>query len=137
MIELISHSKPVHVKPSLYAVYYEILKEVAKNYGYNLVLHGSLNRDMDLIAIPWAEEVKPHYPMIEEFAEILGGKIMVDDENRRKYLEKLFHGRLQYVININRDLVMTYEGLGITEIKHHQNAQYYLDISITPMVNVE
>ena len=48
--------KPTHAKPSYYAIMFEPLKKIAIKYGYNLVLHGSLNRDMDLIAIPWIEK---------------------------------------------------------------------------------
>ena len=47
-------SKPKHIKPGLYAIYFENLKDIACEYGFNLVVHGSLNRDLDLIAIPWA-----------------------------------------------------------------------------------
>lgn len=46
-----------------------------------------------------------------------------------------YHGRYNYVINLNRDLVMKYEGMGKTEIKHYQDPQYYIDISVTPMIS--
>ena len=45
--------KPIHAKPSLFAFYFEVIKEIGLKYGYNIVLHGSMNRDLDLIAIPW------------------------------------------------------------------------------------
>lgn len=32
----------------------EPLREVARRYGYALGVHGSLRRDIDLIAVPWA-----------------------------------------------------------------------------------
>jgi len=69
-------TKPIHVKPSLYAHYFITLKAIALEFGYNLVLHGSLNRDLDLIAIPWEPEVKSHDTMIGRFAHALGGRIM-------------------------------------------------------------
>ena len=59
--------KPVHVKPSYYAIMFQPLKEIALRYGYNLVLHGSLNRDMDLIAIPWEDNLGNVEKMILEF----------------------------------------------------------------------
>ena len=52
-------SKPLHAKPNIYAYYFEALKAIAKEYGYNLVVHGSMNRDLDLIAIPWVNDPKP------------------------------------------------------------------------------
>ena len=33
------------------------LREVARSLGYALCVHGSLKRDIDLVAVPWAEEV--------------------------------------------------------------------------------
>ena len=30
-----------------------MLCDVAREMGYALALHGSMNRDMDLIAVPW------------------------------------------------------------------------------------
>ncbi len=42
-------SKPIHVKPQFYTYAFLPLKEIALRYGYNLVIHGSMNRDMDLI----------------------------------------------------------------------------------------
>lgn len=50
-------TKPIHAKPSLYAFYFDVIKEIGLQYGYNIVLHGSMNRDLDLIAIPWQEQI--------------------------------------------------------------------------------
>lgn len=33
----------------------EPMRRVAKDIGYALTVHGSLNRDIDLVAIPWRE----------------------------------------------------------------------------------
>lgn len=126
--------KPIHAKPSIYAFYFEVLKEIAKEYGYNLVLHGSMNRDLDLIAIPWQQEIKPYLPMIEEFANVLGGSILPESEEDRNEFAKIYHGRRNYVININRDLVMKYNGMGKTQIENYSDPQYYIDISVTPCV---
>lgn len=110
--------KTIHIKPSIYAYFFYELKEIALKYGYNLVLHGSLNRDLDLIAIPWEQEVLPREEMVEEFANYLGGYIMLQDGFKSK---GTYHGRQIYVININRMLD-----------KEGNDKQYYLDISIMP-----
>jgi hypothetical protein len=124
-------SKPIHVKPSLYAYYFQDLKEIALEFGYNLVLHGSLNRDLDLVAIPWSEKLGSVRKMIEKMTKRLGGEILLRGSDKRKtinmYGEKP-HGRIVYVININREHYID-ENDG--EYKHHQ---YYLDISVTPVV---
>lgn len=38
-----------------YACIYAMLIPVAREHGYALAIHGSLNRDLDLIAVPWTE----------------------------------------------------------------------------------
>lgn len=116
--------KPIHVKPGLYAHYFYDLKAIALTYGYNLVLHGSLNRDLDLIAIPWQAELKPHGEMIKEFAVHLGGKIMYTEDSIPNGYTVTHHGRMHYVINLNR-------GGYINEV-YKPDPQYYLDISVMP-----
>ena len=110
--------KPIHVKPAMYAYFYEELKVIALKYGYNLVLHGSMNRDLDLIAIPWQPILKPHKEMIQEFAEYLGGEIEWES------CTPAYHGRLWYVINIRRR---------DEHDNYKEDHQYYLDISVTPV----
>lgn len=110
-------TKPIHAKPSLYAFYFEALKGVALEYGYNLVLHGSLNRDLDLIAIPWQEKVGDLIEMLNKFSEAIGGFWTdMNDEYPKP------HGRKTYVIHVNRAGAWN----------NYQDAQYYIDISVTP-----
>lgn len=50
-------------KPSyapLYCALYPELAELFRTHGYALAIHGSLQRDFDLIAIPWTK--KPSTP---------------------------------------------------------------------------
>jgi len=117
-------AKPTHVKPSLYAMFFHDLKEIAFSYGYNLVLHGSLNRDMDLVALAWNDEVKDHGEMIKEFAKLLGGSLMMQEFGGKFYeYTPANHGRLYYIINLWR---------GGTKQKPNEDSQYYLDISVFP-----
>lgn len=46
--------KPANNAPVYASIYHEFA-EVAREFGYALAIHGSLARDFDLIAIPWAE----------------------------------------------------------------------------------
>jgi hypothetical protein len=39
-----------------YVAMYPILCEVARAHGYALAIHGTVQRDLDLVAIPWMEE---------------------------------------------------------------------------------
>jgi hypothetical protein len=125
--------KPIQAKPSLYAHFFYDLKELALKYGYNLVLHGSLHRDLDLIAIPWSEDIGSHEEMIEEFVSVLGGDLMYANGVERKHApvdtdwdkyKTTHHGRMQYVINLNRS--------GKDKAGNWVDHQYYLDISVVP-----
>lgn len=124
--------KPIHAKPSLYAFYFDVIKEIGLEYGYNIVLHGSMNRDLDLIAIPWQEQIGDKTEMLNKIAEAIGGQILFElDEDRKGFSEK-FHGRQSYVVNINRTIKAKYQGM-ITEFEEHADPQYYIDISVLPV----
>jgi len=113
--------KPIHAKPCLYAFYYEELKTIAREYGYNLVLHGSMNRDLDLIAIPWVNDPKDEFEMIQHFDRHLRGYY---SEQKDNYLFSMLPaGRKSYVINLNRSGAWN----------NYEDAQYYIDISVTPL----
>jgi hypothetical protein len=126
IMEVKTPSKPIHAKPSYYAIMFEPLKAIALKYGYNLVLHGSLNRDMDLIAIPWNQELGSVEGMINEFCEYVGGKIHPMEKPNAP------HGRKWYIIDIYRG---GYEqSRGISEMVYHEDPQTYIDISVTPII---
>ncbi len=122
--------KPIHVKPGMYALFYEDLKIIAKEHGYNLVLHGSINRDLDLIAIPWIDDPMPELKMILAFDEYLTGKhtITSSGDIASAYMHSILPGgRKSYVICLNRgDRKGEWTGY---------DSQYYLDISVTPTLN--
>ncbi len=105
--------KPIHAKASLYANCFFMLKEIAFRYGYNLVIHGSMSRDLDLIAIPWIHKTKPVDKMIKAFAKALGGTV-------QKHISEMPHGRKAYVIDLARF------------DKNYYDRQYYVDISVMP-----
>lgn len=48
-----------------YASMWEDLKNAALNCGWALGLHGSLNADMDIMAMAWVEDAKPIDEMIK------------------------------------------------------------------------
>ncbi|MEM1039408.1 MAG: hypothetical protein AAGI12_08050 [Pseudomonadota bacterium] len=48
--------KPANSAP-VYACMYQGLADLARDHGYALAAHGSLARDFDLIAVPWAASV--------------------------------------------------------------------------------
>jgi len=117
--------KSIHVKPSFYTYCFEELKIIAKRYGYNLVIHGSMNRDMDLIAIPWNVLFGTVDSMIEEFADYLHASIMPLTE-KQKYCFP--HGRYSYILEMRRSFPI------FGDKEWEQDKQWYLDISVIPTI---
>lgn len=52
------------------------LKEVAKNHGYALAVHGTMTRDLDLIAIPWVDNYTEKNKLAEELQMVACGFTM-------------------------------------------------------------
>lgn len=125
--------KPIHAKPSLFSFYFEIIKEIGLKYGYNIVLHGSMNRDLDLIAIPWEENISDKELMVDEIVAVIGGTLLMQNRSVNDTIGTRFdykpHNRIVYIININRDFEMKFNGL-VSEIKEYADPQYYIDLSI-------
>lgn len=124
--------KPIHAKPSLYAFYFELIKEIGLKFGYNIVLHGSMNRDLDLIAIPWESVVGDKSIMLNEICEAIGGDIMNEDIDNFKKFSEQHHGREAYIININRYISSKFNGVYHEFVYGYPDPQYYIDISILP-----
>lgn len=119
-----TEGKPPKFKPALYAYIYQELQAVVYKMGYNLVIHGSLNRDCDMILIPWAEKVGGELTTLKLMAETIGGDLMKHtNDPKNPYRSYLYQGRKSYVINLRRG--ETIKGVWVDH-------QYYLDISVTP-----
>jgi hypothetical protein len=117
--------KPVYVKPALYCMFYEHLKQIAQEYGYNLVVNGSMNRDLDLIAIPWVDNPKSEQDMIKDFQKYLTGRIITGTDGLVHYTT-LPGNRHSYVIDLNR-------GDKHGEWVRFADEEYYLDISVVQL----
>ncbi len=117
--------KPIQTKPMLYAHYLGLLQERARQMGYNLLLHGSLARDCDLVAVPWTYSPADHFELIAELDYILTGyRGCVSREYNYSVLPG---GRHSYVINLNRG--------GYAGEQYQEDPQFYLDISVTPLAH--
>ena len=127
--------KPTHAKPQLYAYYFLTLKEIARDMGYNLVVHGSMARDLDLIAIPWVNEPMPVLNLIDEISKQLTGTC----PDRSEYKEYYKHtiqpgGRQAFIIDLNRGgYKRTEDGDLVEPFEFTRDPEYYIDISVTPL----
>jgi len=91
-------------KAAFYAVIIEDLKKAALNCGWALGLHGSLNNDMDIMAMPWTEDAKPVEDMIRALSDCF-----TDNPFKDEHL-KPFYGkpnrRVVYTISIWADFYL-------------------------------
>lgn len=89
-----TQSKPKPNNAPTYMCLYPGLASIARAHGYALAVHGSLARDMDLIAVPWVES--PAHP----------GKVIsaIESEFAIKRIGDLtitHHGRMVQTIGIS------------------------------------
>ncbi len=95
-----------------YVMAYTKLERIAWRHGYALALHGSMSRDLDLIAIPWTEDADSSEILLAAFCKFITDKAEVD-LNPGKPTKKP-HGRCSYAIPIGHD-------------------GHYIDLSIMPL----
>lgn len=116
-------TKPVKTKPHFYAALLNPMQEIAKEMGYNLIIHGSMSRDFDLIAVAWVDNPKKEIELVKELDRFLKGSYF---NNEQDYLFSVLPGgRKSYVINLVR----------AEKWNGYQDAQYYLDVSFTPLMS--
>lgn len=58
--------------PALYGAIYPTMADVGLEHGYVMALHGSMARDMDVIAVPWVEKPSDDGTLAEAVARALG-----------------------------------------------------------------
>jgi hypothetical protein len=88
-----------------YAALLPTLQKVARECGYALAVHGTMTRDLDLIAAPWTEEATDDETLTEALRAACGGKIygaMHDGKTGKTDLNPVSrpHGRKGWVIHL-------------------------------------
>jgi hypothetical protein len=95
-----------------YAMAYAKLGRIAMRYGYALALHGSMSRDLDLIAVPWTDDAESPEKLLKAFQRFIVEKAHVKLSGKLHPTKKP-HGRVAYSLSIGHD-------------------GHYLDVSIMP-----
>lgn len=95
------NGKPRQAYPAMYALLYPALVEVARWHGYALALHGSLGRDMDVIAVPWTEDAADPVALMDAMVGAAGLRIGAkpDATGPMESVEKP-HGRLAWSLHL-------------------------------------
>lgn len=78
--------------PAIYAALMGLIAPKARSLGYAIAIHGSMARDLDLIAVPWVEEAADAEALVEAIRAAVGGVVT----NRNP--EKKPHGRIAWTI---------------------------------------
>lgn len=98
-------SEKNHDFGSLVCIYSQILpkiRAVAKTMGYAVAIHGTMQRDLDLLAVPWVENAVEPIALVKAFADIVDGYVIGDTADNRGGLSERPtqqpHGRLSWNI---------------------------------------
>lgn len=112
-------------KAPAYAWIYPQLVKVARDHGYALAIHGSCNRDLDLVAVPWVDDAAEPSVLIDAMRERIDGVIVPTGTHGgrwdgTKFVDAIVenpsakpHGRLAWNI-------------------HFTSCEFYLDVSVMP-----
>lgn len=85
--------KPTYAPAYLVGIY-PALAARAKELGYALALHGSLQRDLDVIAVPWTDKAADPAVLLKAMCD----EFDVKTNNRDELPEIKPHGRLAWSI---------------------------------------
>lgn len=78
--------------PAFYVTLWLGMTKTANRCGYALTLHGSLNRDMDVVAVPWAEDCDTGWQLVYKLSK-RHGLLIADPKPTIKP-----HGRKAWVL---------------------------------------
>lgn len=94
-----------------YLLYFPSLRRVAREHGYALAIHGSLNRDFDLVAVAWASEASEPEALVDAICRENQLLVAVRDQQDKP------HGRRCWTLK------------GIADVPHG-----WVDLSVVPPV---
>jgi len=89
------------VVPHLFDVLAAV-RTVARERGYAVAVHGSLARDIDLVAVPWGDIVSPPADLVAGIITATGW-LLPDPAPTEKH-----HGRLVWVIRLPKMITTAY-----------------------------
>lgn len=72
------------VQSSLVCIYAQLLPRIrtrAKELGYAIAIHGTMNRDFDLVAVPWVEQAASAKELVNAIAQEVSGFVIGDGKD--------------------------------------------------------
>lgn len=101
-----------------YLTYLDRAKKAAHDLGYCLAVHGSMERDLDLLAVPWVEAAAEPEALAEAVRDGVNGRFEQGREGRPNPTQRP-HGRLAWSILLGQD--------------EDNFAGAYVDLSVMPL----
>jgi hypothetical protein len=104
---------------SFYAQYVPLLSNIAREHGYCLTVHGSMQSDLDLLAVPWSENAASAEVLAEAIRSFLRGPIVEEDEEKSlpyavfQNVGKKPHGRRAWSIYLDDECRGPYIDLSV------------------------
>ena len=104
-----------------YAWMIPYITRIGRRHGYAIAVHGSMGRDLDLVAIPWVPDANSAEALVSDVAKLTNGRIKRNDgtlclgecdDNCGTPRE---HGRMAYTIIF-------------------KGACHYIDLSVMPKI---
>lgn len=100
----------------------EVGREAARACGYCLVTHGSLERDVDLLAVPWVDDAVDAFSLVKAVQAAVSAEIGKCYRNHAPALKP--HGRLAWI--------MYFQGA----ISTPTGAYPFIDLSVAPRLKL-
>lgn len=96
-----------------YAALYPVMAEAARSCGYALSLHGTMSRDLDVLACPWTEEATDAETVMRAVCQSIGAYLVEQTSNLSGTIrrngrdpERKPHGRLAYSLHLEGGAVV-------------------------------
>jgi hypothetical protein len=86
--------KRINAAPMTYATCLGTIAARLRGMGYALTLHGSMQRDLDLVAIPWVDDAAEPEEVVRVVSEVTGALLIEKKGERQPYYKP--HGRLAW-----------------------------------------
>lgn len=93
-----AREKPAGYMAAAYAALIPIAQEKARELGYCIAVHGSMHRDLDLVAIPWCEDAQDAKYVHEMFVRLFSPYTEQSLQNPAYGPEAKPHGRIAWII---------------------------------------
>ena len=91
-------------RAAFYAAMWDDIRQCAMDHGWAVALHGSLNSDLDIMAMPWAEQACGFENLVCKIAGLFSGNSM-SETYTVTYNEKP-HGRVVATVPIWADFYL-------------------------------